>query len=534
MAITYPDSSTLTYLTGADSFRTWMNTTNNLIYTLSANTVTVGGNAIGTFTIGNATSTATSLLICDKVFANLSVFNVSSLASFGANVTVNALASEFRVSSSGNTVLQSSTSTVINSPSLLITSNATLQGITTLSGNVEFNGTNKQILIAGGTPAGVLSGLKVTSDAEFANAYFTKASFGELTLSGALVLPSLSVTGAETVGTTLTVAGATTLNSTLSVSAATTLSSTLGVTGAANTLSTLGVSGAANVMNALGVSGKILILSNNSIGAADYALEVQTGNTYFGGRVSVAGIVNAGSALNVSGIATVSNTLVVSGNTTFSANITGNGAQLASLNASAIASGTVPTARLGSGTANSITFLAGDQQYRIAGIPVGVIVMTAATTASTGYLLCAGQAVSRSTYADLFAVTSTRYGVGDNSTTFNIPNLTQRFPIGANTTVGNTTFATGNTGGAFDHTHSGPSHRHTISSDGSHSHTLGSGLRQVDNNGDGSTQGVIDGLDANTSANGAHTHGGFTGYEGTGNTGSANPPYVVVNFQIKF
>ena len=91
MAITYPDSSTLTYLTGADSFRTWMNTTNNLIYTLSANTVTVGGNAIGTFTIGNATSVATSLLICNKVFANLTVFNVSSLASFGANVTVNAL-----------------------------------------------------------------------------------------------------------------------------------------------------------------------------------------------------------------------------------------------------------------------------------------------------------------------------------------------------------------------------------------------------------------------------------------------------------
>jgi microcystin-dependent protein len=160
-----------------------------------------------------------------------------------------------------------------------------------------------------------------------------------------------------------------------------------------------------------------------------------------------------------------------------------------------------------------------------------VIVMTAATTASTGYLLCAGQAVSRSTYADLFAVTSTRYGVGDNSTTFNIPNLTQRFPIGANTTVGNTTFATGNTGGAFDHTHSGPSHRHTISSDGSHSHTLGATTRDIQA---GTGQSVIDGLDANTSANGAHTHGGFTGYEGTGNTGSANPPYVVVNFQIKF
>ena len=532
MAITYPDSSTLTYLTGADSFRTWMNTTNNLIYTLSANTVTVGGNAIGTFTIGNTTSTATSLLICNKVFANLSVFNVSSIASFGANVTVNALASEFRVSSSGNTVLQSSTYTVINSPSLLVTANATLQGITTLSGNVEFTGTGKQILIGGGTPAGVLPGLKVTSDAEFSNAYFTTASFGQLSLSGALTLPSLVVTGTETVGNTLTVAGATTLNSTLSVSAAANTLSTLGIGGAANALSTLGVTGAANVMNALGVSGKILVLSNNAIGAADYAVEVQTGNTYFGGRVTVAGIVNVSSALNVSGIATVSNTLVVSGNTTFSANITGNGAQLASLNASAIASGTVPTARLGSGTANSSTFLGGDQQYRAAGIPTGSIIMTAATTASSGYLLCQGQAVSRSTYADLFALTSTRYGVGDNSTTFNIPNLTQRFPIGANAT----TFTTGTTGGAFNHTHSGGSHTHSVSigSAGAHSHSIGSSLRQVDNNGEGSTQGVIDGVDASTGSAGTHSHSASVTTEGSGDTGSANPPYVVVNFQIKF
>jgi microcystin-dependent protein len=522
MAITYPDSSTLTYLTGADSFRTWMNTTNDLIYTLSANTVTVGGDAIGTFTIGNASSTETSLLICNKVFANLSVFNVSSLASFGANVTVNALASEFRVSSSGDTVLQSSTSTVINSPSLLVTANATLQGITTLSGNVEFTGTGKQILIGGGTPAGVLSGLKVTSDAEFANAYFTKASFGELTLSGALVLPSLSVTGAETVGTTLTVAGATTLNSTLKVTAA------------ANALSTLGVTGAANVMNALGVSGRILVLSNTTQSSADYALEVQSGNTYFGGRMTVVGNTSFGERVAITGILSggASGTLVVSGNTTFSANITGNGAQLASLNASAIASGTVPTARLGSGTANSSTFLGGDQQYRAAGIPTGSIIMTAATTASSGYLLCQGQAVSRSTYADLFALTSTRYGVGDNSTTFNIPNLTQRFPIGANAT----TFTTGSTGGAFNHTHSGGSHTHTVSigSAGAHTHTLGGSLEQVDNNKDASTQGVLDGLDASTSSAGTHSHSASVTTEGSGDTGSANPPYVVVNFQIKF
>lgn len=41
----------------------------------------------------------------------------------------------------------------------------------------------------------------------------------------------------------------------------------------------------------------------------------------------------------------------------------------------------------------------------------------------TGYLVCNGQAVSRTTYANLFAVIGTKYGVGDGSTTFNLPDL---------------------------------------------------------------------------------------------------------------
>jgi microcystin-dependent protein len=45
-------------------------------------------------------------------------------------------------------------------------------------------------------------------------------------------------------------------------------------------------------------------------------------------------------------------------------------------------------------------------------------------------LLCAGQAVSRTTYAALFAVVGTTYGAGDGSTTFNLPDLRGRFPLG--------------------------------------------------------------------------------------------------------
>jgi microcystin-dependent protein len=53
--------------------------------------------------------------------------------------------------------------------------------------------------------------------------------------------------------------------------------------------------------------------------------------------------------------------------------------------------------------------------------PVGAIVPYGGDTAPTGYLLCDGSAVSRTTYADLFAVIGTKYGSGDGSTTFNLP-----------------------------------------------------------------------------------------------------------------
>lgn len=60
----------------------------------------------------------------------------------------------------------------------------------------------------------------------------------------------------------------------------------------------------------------------------------------------------------------------------------------------------------------------------------GMISMYGSATPPTGFLNCDGSAVSRTTYADLFAVISTSFGVGDGSTTFNLPNLKGRFPLG--------------------------------------------------------------------------------------------------------
>ena len=75
---------------------------------------------------------------------------------------------------------------------------------------------------------------------------------------------------------------------------------------------------------------------------------------------------------------------------------------------------------------------------------VGAIKPWTKTTAPDGYLLCDGSAVSRSTYADLFAVISTTYGSGDGSTTFNVPQLQGKMPQGYD---GNTYNLAG-TGGA--------------------------------------------------------------------------------------
>lgn len=60
----------------------------------------------------------------------------------------------------------------------------------------------------------------------------------------------------------------------------------------------------------------------------------------------------------------------------------------------------------------------------------GVIKMWSTNSAPTGYLICDGTAVSRATYSGLFAVIATDFGVGNGTTTFNLPNYKGRVPLG--------------------------------------------------------------------------------------------------------
>ena len=65
--------------------------------------------------------------------------------------------------------------------------------------------------------------------------------------------------------------------------------------------------------------------------------------------------------------------------------------------------------------------------------PVGKVSAFAGASAPTGWLICDGSAVSRTTYSALFTVISTTYGVGDNSTTFNLPDVRETVPVGVGT-----------------------------------------------------------------------------------------------------
>lgn len=114
-------------------------------------------------------------------------------------------------------------------------------------------------------------------------------------------------------------------------------------------------------------------------------------------------------------------------------------------------------------------------------VPSGVIWPYGGSSAPTGFLLCNGSAVSRTTYADLFAAIGTTYGTGDGSTTFNLPNANGRTPIGAGNYTdpvsGSVTRSMGGTGGAekhqitaaemASHNHGGGSHTHTTIADAS-------------------------------------------------------------------
>ena len=157
-------------------------------------------------------------------------------------------------------------------------------------------------------------------------------------------------------------------------------------------------------------------------------------------------------------------------------------------------------------------------------VPAGAVTMYVAATAPTGWLVCDGTAVNRTTYADLFAVIGTSYGAGDGATTFNVPDMRAKFPFGYNPF-----HALGVTGGTYDHTH-------TLTNAVAHITMRAAGssspwMRRVDAPADWTPNvEASGGVNAATYSGGAPTNDGA---ELGGSTDAANPPYLTFQFIIK-
>lgn len=87
---------------------------------------------------------------------------------------------------------------------------------------------------------------------------------------------------------------------------------------------------------------------------------------------------------------------------------------------------------------------AGDNEAYFQTCPIGKIDMFAGVSAPSGWLLCDGSTISRSVYSELFEVIGTIYGDGDGETTFNLPDMRGRMPIGSDST-----YELGDSGGSI-------------------------------------------------------------------------------------
>lgn len=164
----------------------------------------------------------------------------------------------------------------------------------------------------------------------------------------------------------------------------------------------------------------------------------------------------------------------------------------------------------------------------VTAVPTGGIIAYGFTTAPTGFLLCDGSLVSRSTFSALFAIIGTAYGAGDGSTTFGLPDLRQRFPLGK--AASGTGVTLGGTGGAIDHTHTGPSHTHgvTVSRNGWGAALNSPSVTGRLNTGDAAGAGALSSSYQPTADLAVTSDVG-----GTGATGTANPPFQTVVWIIK-
>lgn len=170
----------------------------------------------------------------------------------------------------------------------------------------------------------------------------------------------------------------------------------------------------------------------------------------------------------------------------------------------------------------------------------GVIAPYAGSSAPTGWLMCYGQAVSRATYATLFALIGTTYGTGDGSTTFNMPDLRGRSVFGVDNMGGSTASRvtsgvsgiTGTALGAVGGSEAMHQHTHTATvNDSGHSHGYHQTVTAA--GAGGGADGVFRSGGVSQSTQSATT--GITVTNANSGTGSSQnmPPAIMLNYIIK-
>ena len=161
----------------------------------------------------------------------------------------------------------------------------------------------------------------------------------------------------------------------------------------------------------------------------------------------------------------------------------------------------------------------------IEGIPTATIVPWSSASVPSGFLECNGQAVSRTTYADLFAIVGTTYGSGDGSSTFNVPDLQDNVAVGksnnkalASTGGANTVRNNGNVGGSTANaslsTPQLASHSHSMN--GTQPQAFANNPRNTAQRNNG--QNLSAGSTSNAGSGGGHRHNMSANFSGGSNS----------------
>lgn len=161
------------------------------------------------------------------------------------------------------------------------------------------------------------------------------------------------------------------------------------------------------------------------------------------------------------------------------------------------------------------------QESLTSNFPTGCVLEFGGVSAPTGFLVCNGSAQLRTTFAALFAVIGVSFGIGDGSSTFNLPDFRGRTPIGVGTGTGLTARVMGAQIGGENTTLSTPnlpSHAHSIT-DVLHNHAQNSHLHNVSSQDPGHFH---------TSPAHGHTIP-FTTFAGAALGGGATVNYIISN-----